>query len=266
MHLSATRPNELWASTVSADAYLDYVLRREAIQEGPDSPIWQVIDVLAPHVSTWANGHLLSFTPSGSLAKGTANRSGTDIDLFISVAETAAETLQEVYDKLFNCMKHEGFIPLRKNVSINVRVNGYDVDLVPGKRQNLWSTDHSLYKQKARSWRQTNIDTHIQIVRTSGWADAMRVLKLWRHQWGLEFPSFHLELMVLNALWGKRMPLSKGVVSALHYIRDNIETARIVDPANTNNVVSDDLTAAEKTAIRRVADGALQRRWIDLVQ
>jgi hypothetical protein len=37
--------------------------------------------------------------------KGTANMSGTDIDLFISLSEQTTETLKEIYDKLFNTMK-----------------------------------------------------------------------------------------------------------------------------------------------------------------
>jgi len=43
---------------------------------------------------------VLSISPSGSFAKGTANRSGTDIDLFISLSESTPETLKEIYDSL----------------------------------------------------------------------------------------------------------------------------------------------------------------------
>ena len=43
---------------------------------------------------------MLSISPSGSFAKGTANRSGTDIDLFISLSESTPETLKEIYDSL----------------------------------------------------------------------------------------------------------------------------------------------------------------------
>ena len=37
---------------------------------------------------------VLSISPSGSFAKGTANRSGTDIALFISLSESTPETLK----------------------------------------------------------------------------------------------------------------------------------------------------------------------------
>src|ERR1700676_2272057 len=82
--------------------------------------------------------------PAAFFMKGTANMSGTDIDLFISLSEQTTETLKEIYDKLFNTMKANGYTPTRQNVSINVRTNGYAVDLVPGKRQNSYGDDHSL--------------------------------------------------------------------------------------------------------------------------
>ena len=46
------------------------------------------------------------------------------------------------------------------------------------------------------------------------------------------------------------------------YIYDNIQNARIVDPANTNNVISDSITYGQKTAIKNTAkavDNALFR-------
>jgi hypothetical protein len=50
------------------------------------------------------------------------------------------------------------------------------------------------------------------------------------------------------------------------YLRDNILTARFVDPANTNNIISEDLTVAEKQAIRSAAIAALAAPyWRDIV-
>ena len=99
----------------------------------------------------WANRFLVEVHPSGSFIKGTANISGTDIDLFISLSETTAETLKEVYDSLCVKLREKGYTPRRQNVSIGITVNGYSVDLVPAKRQNAFSVDHSLYRRKADS-------------------------------------------------------------------------------------------------------------------
>ena len=254
------------ADILAADAYLYPILAREAVDTGIFSPAWRVRATLLPHIERWANGHLLAFEPSGSFAKGTANCSGTDIDLFVSVRETATESLKEVYDKLFICMADAGFNPKRKAVSINLTVGGFDVDLVPAKRQSAFTSDHSLFRTKTGTWRQTNIGQHVQLIANSPWAPVIRVLKLWRCQWRIEFPSFLIELMVLDALYGRYIHLAEAVAVALRYIADNIEAKRVLDPANQNNVLTDELTKAEKKAIREYAQIALGARWHQLIQ
>jgi hypothetical protein len=84
------------------------------------------------------------------------------------------------------------------------------------------------------------------------------LIKLWRTQKGLEFPSLYVELAVIKALEGRFLaPLADNVRTVFAYLRDSILTARFVDPANTNNIISDDLTVAEKQAIRAAAVAAL---------
>ena len=87
---------------MTADEYLRGILGREAVDTGPQSPVREVQSVMDPIIRGWAGNRLLSIHPSGSFMKGTANKSGTDIDLFISLSEETTETLKEVYDKLFN--------------------------------------------------------------------------------------------------------------------------------------------------------------------
>src|SRR5437016_4451306 len=70
---------------MTADEYLQYILNREAVDTGPFSPVRGVRTVLDPIIREWAGDRLLSMQPSGSFMKGTANKSGTDIDLFISL-------------------------------------------------------------------------------------------------------------------------------------------------------------------------------------
>jgi len=251
---------------MSADQYLQGILNRESVDSGLLSPVRGVHATLAPILQPWANRFLISVSPSGSFAKGTANMSGTDIDLFISLSETTPETLKQVYESLFNQMQTAGYAPKRQNVSINVRVGGYSVDLVPAKRQNILSTDHSLYRRKADTWTKTNVTTHINTVSISGRIQEMRVVKLWRNQKGLDFPSFYLELTVINALAGKYGLLSQNVWSVFEYIRDRLANAVVSDPANSNNIISDDLTAAEKAGIVAAAARALSAKdWNEIV-
>ncbi len=222
---------------------------------------------ILPVIRDWAAGYLVAVTPSGSFAKGTANRSGTDIDLFISLAHTTPNTLKEIYDRLFQKMRANGYSPKTQNVSIGVKVSGYSVDLVPGKRQDAFSADHSLYRRKAGTWTKTNVTTHISHVIQGGRAGETRIIKLWRDQKGLDFPSFYLELTVIAALAGKYGTLSSNVWTVFHYLRDTFIYARVVDPANTNNIISDDLTAAEQLKIKATAQLALTAKtWDQIVK
>jgi Nucleotidyltransferase domain len=251
---------------MTADLYLQQILAREAVDTGIFSPVRGVQASLEPALRQWANNYLSDISPSGSFAKGTANRSGTDIDLFISLSSDTKETLKEIYESLFKRMQDAGYTPKRQNVSINIRVNGYDVDLVPGKRQDSYSQDHSLYRRRADTWTKTNVQTHINHVLMGGRQQETRILKLWRNQKGLDFPSFYLEMTAINALTYTLFgSLSENVVKVLEYLRDSFSNARVVDPANTNNIISDDLTAAEKTKIKNAAEQALKSNWNQVV-
>jgi hypothetical protein len=242
---------------VQADEYLQKILAREQVDTSQESPIRKVQVVLLPSISLWANGNLLSVHPSGSFIKGTANRSGTDIDLFISLSPNTPNTLKDIYDYLFNRLSIDGYAPKRQNVSINVMVNGYSVDIVPAKRQNMETMDHSLYRSKKDSWIKTDVLKHIMTVRAANTQREIRIIKLWRRQKNLDFPSFYLELAVINALANNpSIHLSVNVQRIFDYLRDSFSTARIVDPANTNNVVSDGMTIEEKRNISSAAKAA----------
>jgi hypothetical protein len=252
---------------MTADDYLDSILRREAVDTGPSSPVRQVQTVVEPIVRGWAHSLLLSLNPSGSFMKGTANKSGTDIDLFVSLSERTTDTLKELYNGLFEAMQSKGFTPKRQNVSINIKVNGYDVDLVPAKRQVSSSEDHSLYRRKADTWTKTNVTKHIAHVRQGGRLSETRILKLWRNQKGLDFPSFYLELTLMNALSGSSTgSVSNNVWKSFQYLRDHFPTARVVDPANSNNIISDDLTSIERGKVKTAAIQALSaKNWEQIV-
>lgn len=253
--------------------YLLSILAREAVDTGPYAPARSVIATMYPLLQRWGAGYLREISPSGSFAKGTANRSGTDIDLFLSLAPETSTTLSQIYNSLDSTLTRAGYTTRRQNVSINVRVTTsqggmYDVDLVPAKRHDAHSSDHSLYRSKAGTWTKTNVATHIATVIQGGRQQETRILKLWRNQKRLDFPSFYLELATIEALrHAYSSTLGERVSSVLRYLRDTWPSARFVDPANTNNVISDDLTAAEKRAVSGAADRAIAAStWAEVVK
>lgn len=252
---------------MSSDQYLTTILNREAVDTSANSSVRLVQGAIAPLIAAWAGNALVGVSPSGSFAKGTANRSGTDIDLFISLSHETTTTLKGIYDSLFNALTNAKYSPRRQNVSLNIKVGGVDVDLVPAKRQDAFSQDHSLYRRRADTWTKTNVAKHVAHVRAANRLQETRILKLWRNQKGLDFLSFYLELTVIAALENKTGSLSQNVWAVFQYLRDDFVSAKVVDPANTNNVISDDLTAAEKAAIKSAAVDALsQKFWEGIVK
>ena len=201
--------------------------------------------------------------------KGTAVLSGTDIDLFISISETCTETLSDIYEKLFRRLSDEHYSPKKQNVSINIKLGGFHVDLVPAKRQNSNTSDHSLYCSRSGTWQKTNVQTHISHVVNSGRQMETRIIKLWRNQKNIDFPSFYLELVVIKALsgWAINTSLDDRVWAVFRYLRDYFPAARFVDPANTNNIISNDLTAIEKNAVTSAACKAIAAtNWGEIVK
>jgi hypothetical protein len=262
--MSTSLSNWNW---VMPDKYVADILARETVATGLLSPVWLVQNELRPHIQEWANRFLVDMHPSGSFMKGTCNKSGTDVDLFISLSPDTAETLSEIHDKLCKFMTGKGYKPRPQNVSVNITVAGYSVDLVPGKLQNLLCADHSLYRRKADTWTKTNVQTHIEAVRNSNRLREIRVLKLWRNQKKLDFPSFYLELSVMRALEGEpSYSVADNVQKVFKYLDESFLWARITDPANTNNIISDDLTVAEKIKISTAAKAASEAPyWRDIV-
>jgi hypothetical protein len=236
---------------MTGDEYIAKVLAKYIVPRGPGSSSVNALGVVVPSLKTWANKYLSTIGPSGSFAKGTGVFGTTDLDVFVGITNDAPENLQQIYESLFAWADKENWFPGRQNVSIGISWLGTKVDLVPGKKQANQTSDYSIWKNKQKTWRQTNVAKHISTIATSGRINEIRALKIWRKCHGLDFPSFYLELTVIDALCGKHrgVDLAANVSTCLDYFRDHLETACVIDPANSANIISEDLTAAEKKQV-----------------
>lgn len=235
---------------MSADQYVENILAKYAVQVGPHSAAERAANAVAPAIRQWAGQWLNELRYSGSYAKGTLISIGTDVDLFISLSSTTPGTLAEIYEGLYNLASSQGWQPRRQNVSIGITYGNVTLDLVPGKAQAGYQNYHSIYVSKRRSWTQTNVSLHVETVVNSGRAREIRAIKIWRTLHKLDWSSFYLELFIIDTMKYKpRDQLASNILAALRAITDSLPTTRIVDLANTNNVISDDLTGAEKSRI-----------------
>jgi len=229
---------------------------------------------LYPYIRCWAYPYLSNIERVGSFAKHTNIIGNTDIDLFISLKHALFGTLKELYKNLADWMSIRGFSVREQNVSIRVKYEGLNVDLIPGKRLPGLIYDHWIYRNKRNTRAKTNVHKHIRHVTGFNRRSEIRAIKIWRNLHKLEFPSFYLELSVINALWkSKRVILidpSKALPNNLQKIFEYLYTdfldKKIVDPSNSNNIVSDDLSKKEKEAIKDKAYSALKASyWNEII-
>jgi predicted nucleotidyltransferase len=222
-----------------------------------------VISTLRPVINTWAGNHLEGIYISGSVAKGTVVADLSDVDILISIKPTATESLKEVYDKLHNTLGSNGYVVRKQNVSLGITIDGgWKVDIVPAKKQSAWTTEHSLWSHKMQAWRSTNIHQHVSYVTSSGRAEDIRLIKIWKKLHNIEFPSFLLEVVVIDALRGMSYDnFANNFAIIMTYIRDNITTRRVIDPTKPSNILSDELTSAEKKALSTAAANSLNLNW-----
>ena len=248
---------------MTSNEYVMSVVRKHALPTQLDSNTqYNIVSPLKRIIAEWAGNCLCETKLSGSRAKGTAIDLSTDLDLFISLSSTTNNTLKEIYDSLYGWVIGKGISARKQNVSIGITYGGQAIDLVPAKRQSSYGNDHSLYRRKADSWTKTNIDTHISRVINSGRRNEIIALKVWRENHGLEFPSIYLETLIIDALRGKSTSTTAdNVYYLLKYLRDNICTLRVVDPANSNNILSDDLSLGEKGEICSMAQKSLAEQY-----
>lgn len=252
---------------VTPDQYVESVLAKYAVPRGPNSPAEQLGTTVAGPVRSWAGEQLNVLEYSGSYAKETGVRGISDVDVFISLKSDTKETLKDLYEMLFSLAQQNGWSPRRQNVSVGVTVNGTRGDLVPGKVQAGYKNYHSLYVRKQDSWTQTNVTLHVDSVRNSGRLKEIRAIKIWRLLHNLEFPSLYLELLVIDILSGRsRSTVAENVLHALRTISSSLVSTRVVDPANTNNILSDDLTQAEKLRVASMAaQSAREQFWEKII-
>jgi hypothetical protein len=252
---------------VTPDQYVESVLAKYAVPRGPTSPAEQLGATVAGPVRSWAGQQLNAVQYSGSYAKETGVRGISDVDVFISLKSDSKQTLKELYEMLISLAQKNGWSPRRQNVSVGVTVNGTRGDLVPGKVQDGYQNYHSIYLRKRDSWTQTNVALHVDTVHSSGRLREIRAVKIWRMLHKLDFPSLYLELFTIQSLSGRtQASLSDNVLHALSMIGNSLASTRIVDPANTNNVLSDELTKQEKAQIASLAaQSAGQQYWKDII-
>jgi hypothetical protein len=197
----------------------------------------------------------------GSFAKNTMIRSAYDLDVVAYWPSESTFTVQGISDGVGKHLQKYWEYVIAKSVSWQLPFEGgFHIDVVSGRAIDSSFANANLWRRDRATTLKTSIKKHIKAVRDSGRRDAIRLMKLWKLRAGLRCKTLWLELMVMDACLGCRGGLEQQVLASLGYLRDHALGARVIDPANSHNVISDDVTAQQKLLVAREAQAALDAR------
>ena len=227
-------------------------------------------------LTAWASSCFIDMLDSGSRAKGTAISLASDVDYLISLTSTCNENsggLKSIYDSLLAKLKWTYSSARKQNVSVRISLDGLEVDITPARKQPGNTYDHWLYLSKLDTRKQTNIQKHITDISQSGRINEIKILKIWRELNQLDFPSIYLEYLLINSiLLYKSKDISSLTDNVWHVFNELAKStenplySRVVDPANSTNILSDLLTNDEKKKIISQAQIAIrQGSWNKIV-
>jgi hypothetical protein len=217
-------------------------------------------DEVIPLLKQWGQQHVLGLTLSGAYAKNTAITLCADVDILLALSPVPGMEMKTIYWNLFKYLSDRDLHPHTRDVTIRCRSRGLNVDVIPACRNHDASGDPllNLFNKRSGHAVRTDIARHIHLVANSGRQQEICALKIWRDRMSLDFPSLCLERTVLCALETDRFgQLADNVLTVLRYLSHRFEQAVIPDPANADNILSNDLSANDKKAIASAARDAL---------
>jgi hypothetical protein len=240
----------------TTEQYAASIVDQYHIVADMSSPSHRAADDVIPLLKRWGKQHLLGLTLSGAYAKNTAISLCPQVDVLVSLTPVPDMEIKKVFWNLFVFLTDQGMSPRTRYVSVEVRRGSLRVDLILAYREG--NAGHLLFNKKTGMAVRTNVNDHIHLVANSGRQQEICALKIWRERNDLIFPSFFLELVVLRALHGERFgQLAENVTTVLRFIGNQLEQAVVRDPANAENIVSNDLTDSEKKSLAKAARSAI---------
>jgi hypothetical protein len=250
----------------TVDQYAASIVEKYHVAADTGSPSHRAVDQIIPMLKQWGKQYLLGITLSGAYAKNTAISLSSHVDVLIALSPVPNMEMKNIYWSLFEYLTDRDLRPRTRHATIQVQSKGLMVDLIPAYRER-GTSGLLLFNKKLGAAVHTDVAEHVHLVANSGRQQEICALKIWRERNTLEFPSWYLELTVLRALESERFgQLADNVITTLRYLAGRFEQTSVRDPANADNIVSDDLSAAEKKAIAKAARKALyDENWKKII-
>lgn len=268
--------SELFEQTSgSAPQYLRRTLQSHT---SPNLDIFATAENLVKGMNrTFSHELLTAPSMSGSVVKGTSIN-GSDIDIQLKFRNESG-TLPELYDRVYTHLEgleqKEGLINVRRQrhsigLSYHFPDQDYRIDVIPHRSSNNGKGDSYLLVNRGifrkPTVRKLNPNKQSRaLCLTNKEKEMVRLLKIWKKTERLPIKSIYIELLVKRAF--REIHISRNIDSVLldilGYIAKNITSLRIVDPVNTNNIISNTLSCEEKEYMSRACTEVIRNVQTD---
>ena len=186
---------------------------------------------------------------AGSYAKNTAIKQDFDLDLVIRFPANPNYSTKQCYELVYQSLRRNQWQPRRKNAAIrisNISLPGHTTlehaDIVP-EQQIYKSEDCMLWLNKEQKTLKTSVHKHIEEITNLHMTDLVRLLKFWKYQHKIPYPSFILEQCIVRWAKDETSNALKDIVTRLQahidYISRRIKNLSLRDPANpSGNIIT----------------------------
>ena len=190
-------------------------------------------------------------------------RAGYDLDIVLYWPSDSPYSLESLYRAAESVLDRNWRTVIKKKVGLEIPFQGdFHIDVIPGKFSSSDENYAYLYNNRTGGRFQTSIYVQVDYVKNSRRQDAIRLMKLWKMRKNVPIKTFIIESCVIERCKGyDRSKLEPQLLAAFRYIRDNIQNTKIVDPANSNNIISEDVTKEQKNRIRKLAIQAIEAQY-----
>lgn len=243
--------------------YLDEILKEQNIPDNYKREMDKDRERIERLINSIPNLPNPTFYYGGSRGKKTMIKESYDLDLVLYYPETTESSVEDIFMYVSRFLGSSNYDIYPKNVAIRViKRADYHIDIVPGKRITGSEEYAFLWKSKTRERLKTSVIKHIAAIIEFGKRDVIKLIKLWKVRNKINFPSFILEQIIIRALKDKSdLSLDKAIIYVLNFISTKIESIRLEDPANTNNILTDKdvISSYDKDIFANAAKNSLEK-------
>ena len=241
--------------------YLREILDGQDLTENQKSNLMRLRDKIEGQLRSGIKGTPKAYY-GGSYAKNTMIKASYDLDIVLYWPSDSPYSLQSLYRVAESVLDKNWDVVKKKKVGLEIPFKGdFHIDVIPGKFSSKDENYAYLYNNKTRGRFQTSIYVQVDYVKKSKRQDAIRLMKLWKKRKNVPIKTFILEICVIEGCKGiDRSKLEYQLIATIKYIRDNIQNIRMLDPTNSNNIISDDLSKETKNRIKNLAVQAIDAK------